>query len=251
MNALVLDCDGVILDSVRESFQVARQAYLDLQPESTLGGRDQAPLRLGFLELMPLGNRAEDFGAAMRALDLGLELESQDAYNHFRGALKPEWLAAYHRHFYQVREALAAKAPEQWHRLMRPYAPLVEVLRARAGEVPYALATAKDRRSVEAIFAFHGLSDLFPPGLILDKETGADKAAHLTRLRELLGLRFEELTFVDDKVNHLETVAPLGVRCALAAWGYNGPREHQAARERGYLVCRLDDVERQLFGLPA
>ena len=53
--------------------------------------------------------------------------------------------------------------------------------------------------------------------------------------------------FVDDKVNHLDAVAPLGVRCALAAWGYNGPREHLLAGEREYLVCRLEDVEARLF----
>ena len=55
------------------------------------------------------------------------------------------------------------------------------------------------------------------------------------------------MTFVDDKLNHLEAVAPLGVRCALAAWGYNGPREQDAARRSGFLVCDLDDVEGKLF----
>ena len=55
------------------------------------------------------------------------------------------------------------------------------------------------------------------------------------------------MTFVDDKVNHLDAVASLGVRCALAAWGYNGRREHELAAERGYLVCDLDNVEEKLF----
>ena len=55
------------------------------------------------------------------------------------------------------------------------------------------------------------------------------------------------MTFVDDKANHLEDVATLGVRCCLAAWGYNGPREHALARSRGHLVCSLDDVEAELF----
>jgi hypothetical protein len=68
------------------------------------------------------------------------------------------------------------------------------------------------------------------------------------RLLRRLGRTAAELTFVDDKVNHLDTVAPLGVRCALAAWGHNGPREHSLARNRGYLVCTLADVEAQLFG---
>ncbi len=82
---------------------------------------------------------------------------------------------------------------------------------------------------------------------MLDKETGVQKDAHLAHLRPLLECRYEDMTFVDDKVNHLEVVAPLGVRCALAAWGYNGEREQRRARERGLLVCTLADVEEQLF----
>jgi len=248
MKALVLDCDGVLLDSARESFRVARRAYLDLRPESDLDEREEATLYGRFVESMPLGNRAEDYGAVMQALDSELQLPDQTAYDRFRATCDEAWLRDYHRRFYEVRDALAAASPEDWHRLMRPYGPFIALLRRRVGEVAYALATAKDRRSVTAIFAYHGISDLFPPHLILDKETGSSKSAHLTRLQELLDLPFAELTFVDDKVNHLDSVAPLGVRCALAAWGYNGSREHALAEERGYLVCTLDDVEARLFG---
>jgi hypothetical protein len=88
---------------------------------------------------------------------------------------------------------------------------------------------------------------LFGAGRVLDKETGVSKLAHLEHLQRELGVAFAEMTFLEDKVNHLESVAPLGVRCALAAWGYNGPREHGRARELGFLVCTLDDVEAQLF----
>jgi hypothetical protein len=59
------------------------------------------------------------------------------------------------------------------------------------------------------------------------------------------------MAFLEDKVNHLDAVAPLGVRCALAAWGYNGEREQRHARARGYLVCTLEDVEERLFGAKA
>ena len=52
---------------------------------------------------------------------------------------------------------------------------------------------------------------------------------------------------VDDLgLEHLR-VAGLGVRCALAAWGYNGEREVELARQRGYRVCTLENVEEQLF----
>jgi hypothetical protein len=83
---------------------------------------------------------------------------------------------------------------------------------------------------------------------VLDKETGVSKASHLEHLYRTSGIDFPQMAFVDDKVNHLDAVAPLGVNCCLAAWGYNGPRAAALARSRGYRVCALEDVEAQLFG---
>jgi hypothetical protein len=93
-----------------------------------------------------------------------------------------------------------------------------------------------------------GVLDLFRDELIVDKEIGESKVTHLRHLQSVLALSFDELTFIDDKVNHLDAVSPLGVRCGLASWGYNGPREHASARARGYVVCNLGDAERLLFG---
>ena len=55
------------------------------------------------------------------------------------------------------------------------------------------------------------------------------------------------MTFVDDKVNHLDSVAPLGVRCGLATWGYNSAREHELAIRRKYVMLTLENVESRLF----
>jgi phosphoglycolate phosphatase-like HAD superfamily hydrolase len=222
---LVLDFDGVISDSAPEAFEVAWRTYCDLRPESRLVRVERAELYRGFLALMPLGNRAEDYGTALAALDDGTPLPDQEAYDAYRAGRDEAWLA-----------------------LLRPYRSFVALLRRRAGTCPYAIATAKDHRSVDLLLAAYGISELFAPERVLDKETGVSKAAHLQQLAQREGLAFPDLTFVDDKVNHLDSVAPLGVRCALAAWGYNGPREHDLARARGYLVCGLEDAGTCLFG---
>ncbi len=248
MKALVLDFDGVISDSAPEAFQVALETYRDLGPETALSGQDRDALYAAFVEMMPLGNRAEDFGVELRALEAGRALPDQAAYDAFKAAQPADWLRAFHRRFYKVRDAWARRDPAGWQAGMRPYADFVALLRARAGDAELAIATAKDRRSVRRLLEIYGIDDLFAEDRVLDKEAGVSKAAHLEQLRERLDLSFDAMTFVDDKVNHLDGVAPLGVRCALAAWGYNGAREHRLARERGYLVCHLEDVEQRLFG---
>jgi len=247
MRALVLDFDGVISDSVRESFTVASESFLRMRPGSPLRDGDPAELYRRFVELMPLGNRAEDFGTALLAIEEGAALPDQDAYDRFRSRQDESWLARYHVLFYRVRREMAATDPDAWYALMQPYPGIRELLRRRAGSAEYAIATSKDGRSVRQLLAHYGLGDLFPAGRVLDKELGENKAVHLEEIRRRTGLEPAAIAFIDDKVNHLDRVAPLGVRCALAGWGYNGERERQLALERGYIVLTLEDAEERLF----
>ena len=260
---VALDFDGVIADSAPEAFVVAVRTFAQLRPASSLAPAlapllgaaapppaevAAHPLLAGFLALMPLGNRAEDYGVALDVLAAGGRVEDQAAYDAWRNRIDREWLRGFHRAFYRVRSALADADPAGWNALIAPYPELPELLRRRAGEVVLAIATAKDRLSVGRLLRRWGLGDLFPEDRVLDKEAGVSKALHLEELQRRFALPFPEITFVDDKVNHLDATAVLGVRCALAAWGYNGERERRLARERGYLVCQLVDVERQIFG---
>jgi phosphoglycolate phosphatase-like HAD superfamily hydrolase len=248
VKVLVLDFDGVIAQSAREALVVALRAYLELTPASALATREAEELYRGFVELMPLGNRAEDFGVALRALDSGAQIADQPAYDAFYGALDPSWRREFHRLFYKLRAEFAARDPEGWRALLPPYPEFLEALRRHAGEVQLAIASAKDRASVYALLESYGVQDLFARALILDKEAGVHKTSHLQRLHSLLGFPYAQFTFLDDKVNHLDAVSPLGVRCVLAAWGYNGPRERDLAHAHGHIVCQLEEVEALVFG---
>lgn len=248
MKLLALDFDGVISDSAPECFRVACATWRTLEPGSPLLEGDAEALRAPFLALMPLGNRAEDFGIALRILEAGARVESQEEYDAFRARLDPGWIRTFHKRFYRERAALAEADRAAWLAEMGPYPDVVAALHRLAGRVELAIATAKDRRTVRVLLGEYGLAGLFPEGRVHDKETGVSKAAHLETLSRDLGIGFEAITFVDDKVNHLDAVAPLGVRCMLAGWGYNGPREHRLAAERGYEVADLPDFEARVLG---
>lgn len=247
MRLLVLDFDGVISDSAHEFFTVALRTWSELEPDSWLLAFDREALYADFLTLVPLGNRAEDFGTALAALETRTRLPDQAAYDAFRDSQDPAWRKEFHRRFYRQRAAFARADPEGWRALMAPYPELLDVLRRRAGDARLAVATAKDGDSVRELLRDYGVANLFPDDCVLDKDTGVHKTAHLEALHRRLGVPYAEMTFVDDKVNHLDRVAALGTRCALATWGYNGPREIELARAHGHLVCRLEDVEAQLF----
>lgn len=253
---LALDFDGVIADSARESYLVAASTLRRLAPDSPLLPRlpDAAPGRLHppdggdpvfreFLDHMPLGNRAEDYGVVLRAVERKVPLPDQAAYDAFKATLDPGWLGRFHETYYRVRRWFQEEDPEGWLALPRPYPWIPECLRSLAGRVDLAIATARDRESVDRILAAHRLADLFDDALIVDKEAGVSKLAHIRLLLERTGIAPGELLFVDDKVNHLEAVRPAGTDCGLATWGYNSSREHRLARERGYRLLTPTDLE--------
>jgi phosphoglycolate phosphatase-like HAD superfamily hydrolase len=249
VKVLALDFDGVICDSAREAFRVAVETFASEWPEHALPARaaQDAALYARFLEAMPLGNRAEDYAVVLAALARGAPLPDQAAYDAFRASLPAERLRAFHRAFYRVRAAWAERDPDGWLAEMQAYPGLPALLRRRAGEARLGIATAKDRASVRRLLASYGIADLFADDFVLDKEAGEKKRDHVVELAARAGCPPAAVTFVDDKVNHLEDVAPLGARCVLASWGYNGPRERRIAEARGFLVCGLDDFERRVF----
>ena len=262
MHILALDFDGVLCDSSREVFVVAVDTFAAQEPGSdilgtlellrneAIGGGDgfrSDPLYRRFLDALPLGNRAEDFGVTLQALETGAAIVDQSSYDEFYRNLDSEWLAIFHRRFYEARSRLRADDPAGWLKLHLPYPGLAETLRRHKGPTELAVATAKDARSVELLLDELGMADLFEPELILDKQTGVEKTRHLEILCERTGLEFGSATFVDDKVNHLVIVSQLGVRPVLAGWGFNTGREHALARELGYEVAELETADTVLF----
>jgi len=262
MHILALDFDGVLCDSSREVFVVAVDTYAALEPDSALLGqllplRDDAAdggyehmeteIYKRFRDLLPLGNRAEDFGVSLRAIESDAAIGDQEAYDAFYREIGQPWLDRFHRRFYECRGGLREGDVRRWLRLHLPFPGLADTLRRHKERTLPAVATAKDARSVRLLLDELGFDNVFDAELILDKESGVEKTHHLRVLHERTGAEFEDITFVDDKVNHLVRVAELGVRPVLAGWGFNTDREHVLAHQLGFEVADLDTADDVLF----
>ncbi len=260
MQILALDFDGVISDSAPESWLVTLRTYAALRPATEVVARRDASEALSaaeiradagyrrFVEMMPLGNRAEDFAVALGLVLADRDAEDQSSFDQAYVDAGADFLASFHERFYETRAHFRENDPARWRSLLGPYPAFIDILRRRAADVQLAIATAKDRESVLQLIADYGIGDLFEARALLDKTAGRSKRAHLALLQERFGVPFGEIVFVDDKVNHLDDVAGLGVQGVLAAWGYNGVREQRLARDLGHRVCGLEDFEPALFG---
>lgn len=244
MNALILDFDGVISNSARECFTVSVATYRETSPArnipKSMTQEDPEVFRY-FCELMPLGNRAEDFGAALLAFETNQSLPDQDAYDAFVAQIDPTWLQRFRTHFYAMRERMLREDFEGWLELSSPYPEIVASLTHSRKNLALGIATAKNRKAVRILLEHYGLASVFREDWICDMEAGVSKRAHLEILCRQMEIDYGQMTFLDDKVNHLEAVTSLGVRCALATWGFNGPREVARAKALGFGVWTMQD----------
>ncbi len=252
---LTFDFDGVLCDSLLEAYLLTWKLAGRVDPELA-HQLDEAPTldtihafresHRGHYEtferIVPFGNRCEDFLVIQQAVQQAAVIGSQAEFDSFKLTVDKQLQDSFHELFYKLRYELAASRREQWLELNSAYPGVRRAIPRLAQTFRLGVATSKDRETVVALLRSWGLFELFGERLVLDKRAGASKRAHLSALRQRFGCRFEEMTFIDDKVSHLLECAGLGVRLLMSGWGYNGPRQRAQAAEHGIKTLELKEL---------
>jgi phosphoglycolate phosphatase-like HAD superfamily hydrolase len=254
---LALDFDGVISNSIHDSVRTSVNAYMETRPGHGLPLR--SPLDSAesvfefervhpgifsrFRRLIPMGNRAEEYLVIWTLIDSGRadRIADQADFDRVRLEIPAADRDAYAGRFYGLRIEWQNRDPAAWARLLPAFDGIPAALDVLKDRFELAVATSKDMRSVNLLLREYGVEDRFAPELILDKEFSYSKRDHLRRLRELSGLPFDRMVFVDDKLIHLQAVKDLGVRACLALWGFNSEEEHRLAAGEGFTLLGLEE----------
>lgn len=255
---IAFDFDGVISNSVHDSYVTALNAYMEFLPEHQLPlteridpaekifeyEKENPELFDKFMHLLPMGNRAEDYYVILQAIerDLSETINSQDSFDRFKADLDPSKRAQFHDFFYHFRIHRQDEDPVAWARLLPSFPGIPEIIPTLAESFTLGIATAKDGRSVDLQLANYGLSEYFDCQNRLDKDFSETKRGHLRQFHAMHGTPYSDIHFIDDKVLHLLAVEDLGVKCYLSMWGFNSKREHDIAREHGFTLLEIDGL---------
>ncbi|HEY3997772.1 MAG TPA: hypothetical protein VGO93_02825 [Candidatus Xenobia bacterium] len=251
---LALDFDGVVWDSVGESFQVASKAWAKLHGPVPVGAE------AGFRAGRWLVRTGHDFYMLMRLLaeDPTQDLAHYDkARFQARLAQRPDRADAFDKVFYAVREEERENHPEYWAALQRPFPQFMAAWPAlREAFRKVAITTTKDEASVHFLLARVGIE--MP---VLAKEFSREKDDQVRHLAAEQSVPLNQVILLDDLLDNLATVRRVGARAALATWGYNTPAEHQEALAAGIPLVHGDailadlekalDIADEVEGIPA
>jgi phosphoglycolate phosphatase-like HAD superfamily hydrolase len=227
---LALDFDGVLCDGMREYFEASWRAWRRIHPSTA--ATPPPGLFESFARVRPVVESGWEMPLVIMALLAGasdtalLERWQPAPLLAELGRSREEVAAAVDR----VRDEWIADDESGWLDHHRFYPGVVEKIRPLVGgPTRPVVVTTKEGRFARRILARHGLE--LGDGDIYGKEAGGPKP---TILRELAGATPEALWFVEDRLEALAAVTRVaeldGVELFLAAWGYNTPRDRDAAR---------------------
>lgn len=238
---LALDFDGVLWDSVGECYRTALRTWRDLgHPEI------EAP-ETAFRSGRWLVRTGGDFGLLLKiaAEDWARDLTDypKEEFER-RAAAEAELLETFDRAFYRERDRARREDLSEWLRQQAPYPEVVaEIPALREAFREIVICSTKDEGAIRELLDTVGLD--FP---ILGKGFGTDKRLQMRHLMETRVLPADRIVFVDDLLPNLDPVSEVGVRIALAGWGYNTPTVREEARRRGIPVLRLGHLREDLQG---
>lgn len=221
-----LDFDGVIVDSITECLTVSKKAFMSegFQPEEI--DRIFYPYRF-------LVRPAYQYGFLIEAIEYIIENEEPEQsvvskFNEIDKSATADKKREHARRFFEAREALRQNE-QYWVDLHS----LTDFGKSIVGKdlANHCIVTTKDKKSVEILSRAYDLriSDIYSKE---DFDRTNSKGEILIGILEHSD--YEAVVFVDDSVEHLDSVGDERVKCYFANWGYD-------ARPNDYPVYIFDN----------
>ncbi|MGK7912482.1 MAG: HAD family hydrolase [Synechococcus sp.] len=249
---LALDFDGVILNGLKEYFQTAWRAYVQIWPPASqplAAVEPPAGLAEGFYRLRPVIETGWEMPVLLRALMLG-ESEERivEGWPQVLGKVMEREGGDRSRIVTlvdRVRDEWIANDLDGWMAIQGFYPGTIERLQAWLdGDVRVFIVSTKEGRFIHQLLKQAGVE--FPHDRIFGKEVKRPKYKTLRLVLEAEGVSADRLWFVEDRLGALQLVeeqADLdGAGLFLAGWGYNLERDREKVCSGGRI--RLLGLER-------
>jgi phosphoglycolate phosphatase-like HAD superfamily hydrolase len=244
----ITDFDGVICDSVLECLLVTYNAYHSLTTPffQRVLDLDVIPSEKQhlFRQLRPYLKGAEDFVPMYLAIESGVRIENQNAFNEFR-ATHADQLFTYQRAFYAERDYLQQNEKEIWLGINPLFEGTKEALQACESFDTRYILTTKRQQDVAEIFAYQQIP--FPVDHIVYMKADGKPQKLLGMIREH-GATFEETAYVEDQVDFLVRSQQHKIGSYLVEWGYVSEEQKNLARRHNIPIISPPEFVSLLSG---
>lgn len=225
MKTIFLDFDGVLFNSVKEGYLLARYAYLDIDVFE--------PLDDGYTTFAAnryLISNSWQYYYIMRSLERGI-VDMRDSFNLDMNNRDVVADGAFNKIFIERRKALIEYDYEFWQALDEPYDffyDIKEILQAKTYDI--VIVTTKNKLAIETTLMKHQVD--FPSEKIFAKEDLVQYSSKGAFLEEYIRAHHvKQAYFVEDNANNLDSCKEIeGLTPLLVNWGYTDPSRQGLSR---------------------
>jgi phosphoglycolate phosphatase-like HAD superfamily hydrolase len=240
VQTVALDFDGTLWDSVHECFVMTCEAYKKLNWALP----DVPNLEEKFKRGRYFVRTGQEFYLLMHWISenpnrdpASMTLEEQEALRKIEG---PSLI--FEKVFYETRQEWREKRFPEWCALQQPYPGILKQLeKIQKNFSRVVIATTKDSDSVKQLLGQYNISlD------VIGKETTVDKARQMNFIASTYKTPLNHIIFVDDLLDQVRLIKSIGVKGAVAGWGYGSNEQKEEAYRLGIPVLELENFAEQL-----
>jgi hypothetical protein len=232
-DALFLDFDGVLCDSVNECFVSSwiafHERYLGDSPTSVL-----IEHYAEFRHLRPFVRSGRDFMLVHDMIAQGVSPASQSEFDAVADGAGAEKMGTFDSLLYAVREELVDRQIDFWLALHKSYGSLGASLQSAAGNPQVWIVSTKRSEFIAKILAYWNI-DWERDRIVLP--VGMSKMEVIGAIMRDNG--YSSGIFVDDQPDHLRCDPDSGLECRLAQWAYGGGNAAPADGARRISLTQL------------
>ena len=256
MKILALDFDGVIVDSAWECLFVSYNAYFKVykrKEKDFFGGepftfenweniKKRYKKEVEHYRIMrPYIRGANDYGLIIKLIEEKKIIENQKEFDKYRKSVDFDF-EAFHQEFYKERDRIQELDFKAWFKLESAFPKITKDINKLLEEgTKIIIATSNRRRAIAQCFTPKYLGFEIKQEDILDKRFGEDKSEQMKHIVKSYNIKFEDIYFVDDQVNHLIQTRPLGVKVLLAGWSYATDIQKEEARKQNIPIIEREE----------
>jgi len=168
-------------------------------------------------------------------------VKNQEEFDNYRKTVKFDF-EAYEEEFYKERERLQNINYRAWFNLEPPYSKVIEGIKKILEEgTKIVIATSNRRKAIVRSFTPEYFGFNIEPEDILDRKFGEDKSEQMKHIVSLYQIKFGDIYFIDDQINHLIRTRPLGVKILLAGWSYATDIQKGKARKQNIPIIEREE----------
>jgi len=237
--AIALDFDGVIGDSIGDTFAQSVLAFREMGGSVPFTRTMEKLFRAG----KPFAKDAGGYYTILRLIqeNQGINFKRM-AQERFDAEVEKDGVAKgrqFDRLVTSHRLDLAAREPEKWIALQRIFPGVKRLIRNLQENYAVFIASAKGKKLIVQLLKEGGINI---PGQNIVSGASKGKAGHIKKIAQMAGVPVSRVILVDDSLGFLREAKKIGAEAAMARWGYSTRAQRKQAKREGIPLVRIPRV---------